>query len=87
MQASPYTSQSSFHKKVNDSTLTKRHVGESYFLAVHNGNIRGAHALILRSCWREEMPLMALQHSLGYFYLILGNVNVLITFGTTYVIL
>jgi len=35
-----------FHKKFSNSTLTK-HVGESHFLAVHDGNIRGAHALIL----------------------------------------
>jgi hypothetical protein len=38
---------SSFHKKFNDSTLTKPHVGDSHFLAVHDGNLRGAHALIL----------------------------------------
>jgi len=40
--------------------LTKRHVGDSHFLAVHDGNIRGAHALILHSCWRGKMPLMVL---------------------------
>jgi hypothetical protein len=39
-----------FHKKLNDSALTKRHVGDSHFLAVHDGNVRGEHALILRSC-------------------------------------
>jgi hypothetical protein len=49
-----------FHKKSNDSRLTKQHVGDSHFIAVHNGNVRGAHALILRSCWRGKMPLMVL---------------------------
>jgi hypothetical protein len=47
-----------FHKKFNDSTLTKRHVGDSHFLAVLNGIVTGAHALILHSCWRGKMPLM-----------------------------
>jgi hypothetical protein len=49
-----------FHKKFSDSTFTKRHVCDSHFLALHDGNIRGAHALILPSCWREKMPLMTL---------------------------
>jgi hypothetical protein len=49
-----------FHKKFNDSTLTKRHASESHFLAVHDGNLRGAHALILRSYWKGKMPLMVL---------------------------
>jgi hypothetical protein len=44
--------------------LTERHVGDSHFLAVHDGNIRGVLALILRSCWRGKMPLMVLQRSL-----------------------
>jgi hypothetical protein len=39
--------------------LTKQ-VGDSHFLAVHDGNVRGAHALILRSCWRWKMPLMVI---------------------------
>jgi hypothetical protein len=46
-----------FHKKFNDSTLTKRYVGDSCFLAMHDGNIRGAHALILNSVWRGKTPL------------------------------
>jgi hypothetical protein len=67
MLVSPYTPQShlymtpaKFHKKFNDSMLTKLHVGDSHFLAVHAGNIRGAHALILCSCWRGRMLLMVL---------------------------
>jgi hypothetical protein len=51
---------SSFHKKFNDSTLTKRHVSDSHLLAVYDGNVRGAHALIMRSRWRRKMPLMVL---------------------------
>jgi hypothetical protein len=39
--------------------LTKKHVGGIHFLAVYDGNERGAHALVLRSCWRG-MPLMVL---------------------------
>jgi hypothetical protein len=38
--------------------LTKRHVGGSHLLAVHDGNIRGAHALILRSGSRGKMLVM-----------------------------
>jgi hypothetical protein len=34
-----------FHKKFKDCALTKRHVGESHFLAAHGGNKRGAHPL------------------------------------------
>jgi hypothetical protein len=34
-----------FHKKFNDSTLTKRHVCDSHFLAVHDGNVRCANTL------------------------------------------
>jgi hypothetical protein len=37
---------------------TKRHAGDSHFLTVHDGNVRGAHALILCSCWRGKMQLM-----------------------------
>jgi hypothetical protein len=33
---------------------------DSHFLAVHDGNVRGADALILRSCWRGKMRLMIL---------------------------
>jgi hypothetical protein len=33
--------------------LTK-HVGDSHFLAVHVWYIRGAHAQILHSCWRQK---------------------------------
>jgi hypothetical protein len=40
--------------------LTERHVGDSHFLAVHDGNVRCAHALILRSCWRGKVPRMIL---------------------------
>jgi hypothetical protein len=40
--------------------LTKWHVGDSHFLTVHDGNVRGAHAVILRSCWRGKMALMVL---------------------------
>jgi hypothetical protein len=35
-----------FLKKLSDSTLRK-YVGNSHFIAVHDGNVRGAHALIL----------------------------------------
>jgi hypothetical protein len=28
-----------FHTKYDDSTLTKRHVGDSHFLAVHDGKV------------------------------------------------
>jgi hypothetical protein len=31
-----------FQKKFNDSTMTKRHVGDSNFLAVHDGNNQGS---------------------------------------------
>jgi hypothetical protein len=47
-----------FHMKFNDSTLTKQHVGDSHFLAVHAWNVSGAHALILLSFWRGKVPLM-----------------------------
>jgi hypothetical protein len=40
--------------------LMKRHIGDIHFLAAHDGNVRGAHALILRPCWRGKMPLMVL---------------------------
>jgi hypothetical protein len=46
--------------------LMKGHVGDSHFLAVHDGNVRGANALILDSFLREKMPLMVLQRSLRY---------------------
>jgi hypothetical protein len=36
------------------------HVGYSHFLAVHDGNVRGAHALILRTGWGGKIPLMVL---------------------------
>jgi hypothetical protein len=49
-----------FRKEFNYSMLTKRHVGDSHFLAVHDGNIRGTHALTLRSCSRGKVPLMVL---------------------------
>jgi hypothetical protein len=48
-----------FRKKFNDSRLMK-HVGDSHFLAVHDKNVRGAHALVLRSRWRGKKPLMVL---------------------------
>jgi hypothetical protein len=70
MQTSPYTPLSRsqmipaefliFHKEFNKGMLTKRHVGDSHFLAVHDGNVRGAHALIFRSYLREKTPLMVL---------------------------
>jgi hypothetical protein len=44
-----YCRVSLFHKKLDDSMLTKRHVGDSHFLAVHDGNVRGVHVPILRS--------------------------------------
>jgi hypothetical protein len=65
------------HKKFNDSTLTKWHFGDSHFLAVHDGIVRGAHSLILRSYWRGKMPLTVLQRP------VLRNLTVLIPFGTT----
>jgi hypothetical protein len=49
-----------FHKKFDDSALTKLHVGDSHFLAARDGNVRRAHVLILRLCWRSKMPLMVL---------------------------
>jgi hypothetical protein len=55
-----------FHKKFNDSTLTKPHVSDTHFLAVHDGNVRDTHAPILHTCWRRKMPLMVLQRSLRY---------------------
>jgi hypothetical protein len=67
-----------FHKKFNDSTLTKPHVSDSHFLAVHDGNVRGVHALILLSCRRGKMSLMVLCP-------ILRNHTVLISFGTSYI--
>jgi hypothetical protein len=47
-----------FQKKFNDSTLSKRRVGDSHFLAVHDGNVKGAPALILRSYWRGKVLLV-----------------------------
>jgi hypothetical protein len=49
-----------FHKKFNVSMLMKPYVGDSLFIAVHDGNIRGVHVLILHSCWRGKMLLMVL---------------------------
>jgi hypothetical protein len=49
-----------FHKKFSDSRLTKRHGGDSHFLAVYGGNIKGVYAMILRSCCRGMMPLVVL---------------------------
>jgi hypothetical protein len=40
--------------------LTKRRVSDGHFLAVHDGNVRGAHALTMRSCSRGKMPLTVL---------------------------
>jgi len=40
--------------------LTKRHIGDSGFLAVHDVTVRGAHALILLSSWRGKMLLEVL---------------------------
>jgi hypothetical protein len=40
--------------------MTKRHVGDSHFLAVHDGNARDVHPLILCSCWRRKMALIVL---------------------------
>jgi hypothetical protein len=50
-----------FHKKFSDSTLTK-HAGDSHFLSVlrGGGDVKGAHAQMLRSCWRRKMPLMVM---------------------------
>jgi hypothetical protein len=33
----------SFPLSKDESTLTKGHIGESHFLAAHDGNVRGAH--------------------------------------------
>jgi hypothetical protein len=38
--------------------LAKRQVGNSHFLAVRDGNVRGAHALNFHSYWKEKIPLM-----------------------------
>jgi hypothetical protein len=48
------------YNNLDDSTLTKLHVGDSHFLVVHDGNVRGANALILRLYLRRKMPLMVL---------------------------
>jgi len=69
-----------FDRKFNESTLKKRHIGDSHFLAVNDGYVRGAHALILHSCWIGKMPLRVLSCSLRY------DRPVLINFGTFYVI-
>jgi len=45
----------SFTTNSVDSTLTKRHIGGRHFLAVHDGNVRGTHALILLSCCEEKV--------------------------------
>jgi hypothetical protein len=49
-----------FDRKFYDSTLTEQHDGDSHFLSMHDGNVRGAHALILLSCCRGKMSLMVL---------------------------
>jgi len=49
-----------FHKKLNDSTLTKRHAGDSHFLSMHDGNVRGAQALIVRSYFRGKVAVIVL---------------------------
>jgi hypothetical protein len=41
-------------------SISSKHVGDSHFLAVHDGNVRGAHALIFQFYWRGKMPLMVL---------------------------
>jgi hypothetical protein len=41
-------------------SLTKWHVGDSHFIAVHHGKVRGTYTLILLSCWRVKMPPMFL---------------------------
>jgi hypothetical protein len=75
MQASPYTARSrcrwllpSFplSQVTQWQQLTKIHVSDRHFLAVHDGNVRGAHALNLRTCWRGKMPLMVLSCPLLY---------------------
>jgi hypothetical protein len=38
--------------------LKKWHVGDSHFLVVNDGNVRGVHMLILLSCCRGRMPLV-----------------------------
>jgi hypothetical protein len=50
---------------------------------LHDGNERGAHALILRSCWKGTMLLMVLYRSLRNFHPILHNIAVLISFDTS----
>jgi len=49
-----------FHKEFNDSTLTKQQTNGNHFLAAHDGNFRGAHVLMLRSCWSGKIPLIVL---------------------------
>jgi len=46
----------------NSMTALRRNdiIGDSHFLAVHDRNVIGAHALILGSFWRGKMPPMAL---------------------------
>jgi len=46
----------SFTRNSINSTLTKRHAGDNHFIAVQDGNITGAHALILRSYRTGKMP-------------------------------
>jgi hypothetical protein len=36
------------------------HVGDSHSLRAHDGNVGGAHALILHSSWRGKMSLIVL---------------------------
>jgi hypothetical protein len=43
-----------FHKKFNDSRLTKRHTCDNHFLAMHDENVIGTYELTLRSCWRRK---------------------------------
>jgi hypothetical protein len=45
--------------------LTKIHFNDSHFLALHNGNVICAHALILRSYWRGKTPLLVLNAHYG----------------------
>jgi hypothetical protein len=75
-----------FNKKFGDNTLTTKYNVDNHFLVVHDWNIRGTHALILRSYWRGKMPLMVLKCSLQYSRPILCNLVVLITFGKMYVL-
>jgi hypothetical protein len=67
-----------FHKKFNDSMLTKRHVFDSHFPAGHDGNVRGDFPFMLEREYAASDPKISLRYSCK----VLHNLTVLISFGT-----